>query len=355
LRTQTEHTGLNRGGFTLVEIIVAVAIVAIMAGTIAPMAFREMIKAREEATLKELNNLNKALVEFYEDTGRFPTESEGLAALINDPGTTGWQGPYLGGDGADQVQELTTDSFNETYVYDLEPTTNPAGAADLLVVSSGADHALTSGRLNNTWALGSDGDDLLSLVSAGPVNRDKLRLCESEIQAIGAAAGRYFEDHASFPTGVGDLNDVYLDSGIGGGNFIDPWNTAYVLAQTGGGASPVTFLARSFGPDRSNDDGGGDDLTLNVSSVPPGRKATQYKLEIAQTVLNQNGSLALSGSWATDRATLGLGAAFNTDGWGQPLEINTGSRTIFSVGPDGNASMVSDNLPLGMGPGNGSN
>ncbi len=66
--------GLDRGGFTLMEIIIAVAIVAILAGTIAPMAFKEMIKAREEATVKELKILNLALVAFYEDTGRFPDE-----------------------------------------------------------------------------------------------------------------------------------------------------------------------------------------------------------------------------------------------------------------------------------------
>lgn len=340
----------DRGGFTLIEIIIAVAIVAILAGTITPLAFKEMIKAREEATLKELKILNTALVEFYEDTGRFPTEDEGLAALLADPGASGWQGPYVGGERSDPLTELTTDSFSETYTYDLSPTTDPAGAADLLLASSGPDHILNSGRLNQTWTLSSDGDDLVNLVSSGPINRDKQRLCEDELQAIGAAAGRYFEDHASFPVGVGDLVDGYLDAGIDSGNFIDPWNTAYVLAQTGGGGSPVVFLARSFGPDRANDEGADDDLTLNVSSVPPGRKTTQYKLGIAQTVLNNNGSLVLTGAWSTDRSALGLDTAFASDGWGQSLEINTGSRTIFSVGPDGNAALVTDNLPTGVGP-----
>lgn len=347
---QAKHKVLNRGGFTLVEIVIAVAIIAIIAGTITPMAFKEVVKAREEATLSELKSLNKALVEFYEDTGRFPSEDEGLAALVSDPGVTGWQGPYLGGDRSDPLTEVTTDSFKETYIYDLAPTTNPVGAADLLLASSGADHSLDLGGLNSTWTLNGEGDDLLTLVSSGPLNRDKQRLCQDELRAIGTAAGKYFEDHAAFPVGVGDLTDGYLDPGIGGGNFIDPWNTAYVLAETGGGGSPVVFLARSFGPDRSNNEGGGDDMTLNVSSVPPGRKATQYKLEIAQTVLNQNGSLGLTGAWATDRVALGLDAAFNADGWGQSLGINVGSRTIFSMGPDGNSSLVSDNLPTGVGP-----
>ena len=350
MRTDRKKVRPGRGGFTLIEIIIAVAIVAILAGTIAPMAFKEIIKTREEATIKELQNLNTALLEFYEDTGRFPAEDEGLAALIADPGINGWQGPYVGGDRSDPLTEVTTDSFDETYIYDLDPDTNPAGVADLILVSSGADHVLTFGRLNNTWTLAADGDDLLNLVSAGPVNRDKHQLCEDELRVIGEAASRYFVDHAAFPTGAGDLTDNYLDAGIGGENFIDPWNTTYVLAQTGGGGSPLVFLARSFGPNRSNDEGGGDDLTLNVSSVPPGRKATLYKLEIAQTVLNSNGSLVLSGVWETDLLALGLDTSFGADGWGQALQINVTSRTVFSVGPDGNASVVSDNLPVGVGP-----
>lgn len=341
---------MGRGGFTLVEIIIAVAIIAIMAGTIAPMAFKEMVKAREEATTKELKNLNKALVEFYEDTGRFPTEAEGLAALITDPSLAGWQGPYVGGDRSDPLTEVTTDSFRETYVYDLDPTTNPAGAADLILASSGSDHTMSFGSLNHTWTLSSEGDDLLSLVSAGPVNRDKQRLCQEELQAIGNAAGHYYEDHAAFPVSAGDLIADYLDAGIGGGNFIDPWNTSYVFAQTGGGGSPLVFLTRSFGPNRSNDAGAADDLTLNISSVPPGRRATSYKLEIAQTVLNNNASLALTGAWDSDRSALGLDVAFSADGWGQSLQVNVSSRTIYSVGPDGNASLVTDNLPTGVGP-----
>ncbi len=340
----------ERRGFTLIEIIIAIAIVAILAGTVAPMAFKEMIKAREEATLNELNNLNKALVEFYEDTGRFPSEAEGLAALVSDPGINGWQGPYVGGDRSDPVLEVSTDSFNENYVYDLNPITNPANTADLLLVSPGADRQLTFGHLNNTWTLGADGDDLLALVTAGPVNREKLRMCEDELQAIGEAASRYFQDNAAFPVGSGDLTTTYLDAGIGNQNFVDPWNTAYVLAQTGGGGTPVVFFVRSFGPDRNNDNGGDDDLTLNVSSVPPGRKTTVYKLEIAQTVLNSNAALALTGAWGTDRPALGLDAAFALDGWGQSLEVNVASRTIFSAGPDGNAAQVSDNLPTGVGP-----
>jgi len=340
----------NRIGFTLIEIIIAIAIVAIMAGTIAPMAFQEIVRSREDATLKELANLNDALVEFYEDTGRFPLEAEGLTALVSDPGITGWQGPYVGADRSDPVTEVNTDSFKETYIYDLNPTTTPAGAADVLLVSPGADKAFTYGQLNHTWTLAGDGDDLMALVTAGQVNRDKIRECEAELEAIGEAASSYFHDLASFPVGAGDLGDDYLDAGINDTNFVDPWNRNYVFAQTGGSGSPVIFLVRSFGPDRNNDNGAGDDLTLNVSSIPPGRKASLWKLEISQTALNNDGSLVLTGDWETDADALGLETIFSVDGWAQDFEINASSRTVYSIGPDGNASLTDDNLPKGVGP-----
>jgi len=339
----------NRQGFTLMEIVIAVAIVAIMAGTIAPLAFREMISAREDATNRELAGLNKGLISFYEDTGRFPSEGEGLAALLEDPGVTGWSGPYLGGGKGDQLQELTHDAFNEPYIYDLNPGVSPA-PADALVASAGPDHRFDMGGLNSTWQVDLDEDDLVTLVSVGQINRDKNLDCRDEMQALASAVTAYYEDNLAFPAGVLDLAGVYLDPGMENDAFIDPWNTPYLVFLTGGSGAPVVWNVRSAGPDRQNDGGADDDLDLAVSSVPPGRKVTMRRLDIAQTVLNNNASLVLSGAWSSDRAALGLDTSFNLDGWGQPLAVNVPSRTVYSVGPDGNAALVGDNLPAGVGP-----
>lgn len=342
----------GRGGFTLVEIIVAVAIVAIMAGAITPLAYREITRAREEATLKELAALQQGLLEFYEDTGRFPSEGEGLGALVTDPGAAGWQGPYVGGDRGEPLLETTTDAWGATYIYDLGPSTVPAGAADVIIASGGIDGAVTFGSLGAPWTVAGNGDDLLSLVAAGPVNRDKLEDCRRELVVIADAARRYFEDHAAFPTTTADLTDAYLDAGIDGQALTDPWQRVYVVLVDDTGASPPDFVARSWGPDRANDSGNDDDISLNVSSLPPARKTTLYKLEIAQTALNLDSGLALTGAWAaTDRAALSLSAGFDTDGWGRSFEINVGSRAVFSAGADGDAATTSDNLPAGVGPG----
>ena len=66
--------------------------------------------------------------------------------------------------------------------------------------------------------------------------------------------------------------------------------------------------------------------------------------------LNNQPSLALTGSWTTDRALLGLTGAFDRDGWGNVFGVNVTARAVYSVGPDGNGILVTDNLPAGVGP-----
>lgn len=340
----------NRSGFTLIEIIVAVAIVAVLAGAITPLVFRELLQAREEATLRELRALSSGLVAFYEDTGRLPSQAEGLAALVVDPVVAGWQGPYVGGGRGDPVAEATTDAFGRAYVYDLAPWTSPAGLADAIIASGGSDGVITSRTTGGLWTVAGDGDDLLELVVLGPVNRDKLSRCQMELAAIADAARAFYEDRAAFPATVADLVPGYLDPGFGGGSLSDSWRQPYRLILQGGGTAPEVLLVRSRGPNRQDDGGGGDDIQVAVSSVPPGRKTTLYKLEIAQSILNANDILPLIGDWPTDRTALGLAPAFDTDGWGRPFGINATSRTVFSAGPDGNPMLADDNLPPGVGP-----
>jgi general secretion pathway protein G len=342
--------GRRREGFTLIEIVIAVAVVAIMAGVVTPLVYRELERAREDATLAELETLRTGLLEFYEDTGRLPSEAEGLTALVADPGVDGWQGPYVAGDRGDPVTEVTTDAWSGVYLYDLSPVTVPAGAADLVVASAGGDGAVDDGAVGGTWTV-TAGNDLLALVTVGPVNRDKLREAAAELDVLARAAARYFEDHAAFPNDTDDLTDEYLDPGQDADAFTDPWRNAYTLTEDLGGANPPDLVIASFGPDRGDDGGGGDDLTVNVSSTPPGRRATLYLLEIAQNALNLDTGLSLSGNWTgADRAALSLATAFDTDGWGQDFRINVASRTVFSSGPDGDPDTQSDNIPQGVGP-----
>lgn len=325
------------------------AIVAILAGTIVPLAFREIVKAKEDATRNELDAIAAGLLRFCEDTGRFPSEREGLAALVADPGVDRWLGPYLGGGHGIPLDEIRKDEFGEDYAYDLDPRVRPAAAADVVVASKGSDYEFSSGDVNEVWSFGEPGNDILVMVTAAPSNRDKTFECNRELEAIAEAARAYFEHNARFPESVARLSGDYLDPGIDEDAFTDPWNRAYVLDVTGNHHQPQILTILSFGPNRQHDDGSRDDLSLEVSSVPPGRRSTVRRLDIAQTILNENPYLELTGRWGRDRNALGLADAYEDDGWGRNFGINVDSRTIFSTGPDGNANTITDNIPAGVG------
>ena len=348
---KTPLTLANRSGFTLIEIVIAVAIMAIMAGTIAPMAFRKIEQAREEATLKELSFLRDGMLEFYEDTGRFPSEAEGLLALLTDPGVNGWSGPYVDGGGDEPTLAVTTDSWRNLYQYDLSPAVNPSGATQVLVVSAGVNQTLDMGSVGATWTLAAADDDLYVLVAPGPLERAKMHEAHRELDILGAAGRQYFANNAAFPNTSADISGAYLDPGLDGGAFVDPWLTNYEMTISLVGTQPPYWILRSYGPNRSDDGGAGDDMTLTINSTPPARNTTQSRLAVAQLILNQDPNLALSGSWAlVDRSALNLVNVFDNDGWGREYQLNVNSRLIFSMGPDGDAATVVDNIPTGVGP-----
>ncbi|MCX7927165.1 MAG: type II secretion system GspH family protein [Candidatus Omnitrophica bacterium] len=103
-------------GFTLVELIVVVAIIAILAAVVTPNAFRAIEKAKISSTIADIKAIRAAAYDFYTDTGTLPcTKAGGWGA---DPGfvrpitpsncwpneggcnqgctnISGWDGPYL--------------------------------------------------------------------------------------------------------------------------------------------------------------------------------------------------------------------------------------------------------------------
>lgn len=338
----------DRQGFTLMEVIVAVAIVAIMAGAIAPVVFKQINAARSEATTDELQAIESGLLDFYDDTGRFPSEAEGLAALVVNPGAPGWEGPYLQTPSGNPADMVASDAFGRAYTYDLGPSTTPAGAASLLIASPGANLGLDGGNLNANWDLDDLEDDLVALVNAGPVDRLNRDEVARELEDLADACRDYYRENAVFPAALADLDGDYLDQGFSGDAFSDAWGTGYALYHFAG--LPAVLRVASYGPDRADDNGGDDDLVVIVSSAPPGREKTELELEIAQAALDANPAQVLTGAWGTDRAGLGLSTGFDFDGWGQGYGVNVVARYVYSAGPDGNATTTADNIPTGFGP-----
>ena len=346
-------TRMGRTGFTLLEVIIAIAIIGIMLGAVAPMAHRQLVAAREDATRRELDRLRGALLAYYADVGAFPPESVGLAALVGIAGPGGWQGPYYESGGDDPTRDVSTDAFGQPYVYDLSPSVTPAGAADLIVASSGANHAVEL-RVSGAWDLSraDDCDDLALLVSASPLNREKRLASVAELESMAEAARRYYQDHGSFPLALADLSGSYLDPGFDDDSFEDDWHKSY-RSRVEAVGSDWRLLIWSTGPDRVNADGGGDDLQLEVNSsaIPTGGStlsATEQELLDIQALVDADPGLDLSRPWTAIRTDLGLGGDYDLDEWGQAYLVNVGTRTVFSGGPDLDGWTAGDNLPAGV-------
>ena len=90
--------GLNSGpsGFTLVEMLVVLAIAGLLAGLVAPRVLAILSDSKVKASYIQIEAFGSAVDLFALDTGRVPTSAEGLEALLRRPGKVpGWNGPYI--------------------------------------------------------------------------------------------------------------------------------------------------------------------------------------------------------------------------------------------------------------------
>ncbi len=86
----------SSGGFTLIELMVVVIIIAALAGMVLPRYLAVSTEAKEKIAKGDLANISVALKMFYLHNDRYPTTDEGLDSLRSKPsGATGWRGPYL--------------------------------------------------------------------------------------------------------------------------------------------------------------------------------------------------------------------------------------------------------------------
>jgi len=86
------------GGYTLTEMLVVIVIIALIAAVLTPSLLGQLGRARAKTAVLQLDTTTTSLDMFKDDVGRFPTQQEGLKALVADPGIEGWLGPYLKSD-----------------------------------------------------------------------------------------------------------------------------------------------------------------------------------------------------------------------------------------------------------------
>lgn len=99
-------------GFTLVEILVVITIIGLIMGLVGPRVLGYLGESKVKAAQIQIESLASSLDLFYLDAGRYPTTSEGLAALVQRPaGVQSWNGPYL------KNGQVPLDPWAHPYIY----------------------------------------------------------------------------------------------------------------------------------------------------------------------------------------------------------------------------------------------
>ena len=116
-------------GFTLVEVMVVVVILGILAVLIVPRVIGRTEEARAAAAKHDIATIMQSLKLYHLDNGRYPTNEQGLQALVSrpqsQPAPPNWK-PYL--------DKLPKDPWGNPYQY-----LNPGVHGEIDVFSLGAD------------------------------------------------------------------------------------------------------------------------------------------------------------------------------------------------------------------------
>ncbi len=146
------------GGFTLVEVLVVMAILVLLAGLVAPRILGSKKKANIQSVQTQIGGFKSALERYALDMDTFPTSEQGLDALITEPeadeegtssGKSKWDGSYLNSD------DLPTDPWGNDYQYEYPATHGKGDSPEI-------------------WSFGPDGEDDTEddIVSWKKVNED---------------------------------------------------------------------------------------------------------------------------------------------------------------------------------------
>jgi general secretion pathway protein G len=120
-----------RYGFTMLEIMAVIIIIGLLAALVVTRVATKIDQARRTTTMANLKILHAAVNQFKMDSGRFPTEEEGLMALIEQPSDVkNWEpGGYL------ETTQIPKDGWENDFIY--EPY--PESGKPFVIKSLGAD------------------------------------------------------------------------------------------------------------------------------------------------------------------------------------------------------------------------
>jgi len=116
-------------GYTLTEMLVVMAIIGLIAAVLTPGLLGQLGRARVKSAQMQLDTVAAAVEAYRSDVGHYPTDAEGIGALLAEPaGNDGWSGPYI------KSGKMQQDPWGNPIVYKQE-----AGGRSFSLTSYGRD------------------------------------------------------------------------------------------------------------------------------------------------------------------------------------------------------------------------
>jgi len=149
------RNGCPRGGFTLVEMLVVLAILVLLVSMVVPRIIGSQKKANVNAAKTQIGMLKASLERYVIDCKKFPSTEQGLSALVQKPADlsekSAWDGPYVNGD-------IPKDPWGNEYQYEYPPTRGRGDTPDIWSYGTDEEDNTEDDICSWTGGVGGSGD-----------------------------------------------------------------------------------------------------------------------------------------------------------------------------------------------------
>lgn len=216
----------SRAGFSLLELVVVLALISLISGAVAPALGTLVDSKSRRVTKLEMEQIGAGVLRYFQDTGSLPSGVQDLIASS----AAGWAGPYVQGAFDDPISGnngYLVDAWSRPFVFGI--------VADTLTITS-------QGKDGTTGSA----DDLVLQVNVTIVRRDET---VAELRTIQIAIDAYNAVNlvsSPLPANWASIYSSLISNGLlppAGGYDTDGWGNAYQPDPLG--AVPVTRVTSS--------------------------------------------------------------------------------------------------------------